>query len=161
MAAGFRARVDAVRALAGKVERPRRVYFEAIHDKFKTFSPGAMPLFALEAVGAINAAPEARPSRGTNIANYGKERILARGRQIDVYLAQVGPMNPVTRERILAEPGFDAILAVAEGAVHLVDEKIVSRPTPRLVEGMLAIGRAVYPEVFTEAACRRVLGREE
>ena len=41
--------------------------------------------------------------RETNIAAYGKERLLARADAIDVYLAQKGRMNPVTVEEILAE----------------------------------------------------------
>ena len=156
MVAAFKANVAAIEKLARAVVRPKRVFFEAIHDKMKTFSPGSMPLFALAAVGAVNVAADAEPSRGTNIANYGKERIMARGDQIDVYLAQVGPMNPITRDQILTEPGFAVIRAVREGCVFLVDEGLVARPTPRLVQGMLQIGRMLYPEIFTAAACRRL-----
>ncbi len=154
--AAFRAEVAAIDKLARTVVHRRHVFFEAIHDKMKTFSPGAMPLFALETAGGINVAGDAIPSRGTNIANYGKERILAQGERIEVYLAQVGPMNPVTLAQIRQEPGFSAIRAVREGRVHLVDEMLVSRPTPRLVEGMIAIGRVLYPEVFTAEATEKL-----
>lgn len=148
MAEGFRRAVASIRRLtADRVER-RRVYFEAIHDKMKTFAPGSMALFALEAAGGVNAADDAVPVRDTHIAFYGKERLLARGEAIDVYLAQSGPMNPVRREQIAAESGFQAIRAVREGRIHLIDERLVSRPTPRLLEGICAIGRILYPELF-------------
>jgi iron complex transport system substrate-binding protein len=129
-------------------ERRKRVFFESIHDKMKTFAPRATPIFVLEAAGGINAVPDAPQMRQTNIAAYGKERLLARGEEIDVFLAQQGPMNPIRREDILAEPGFSAIRAVREGRVFLVDERIVSRPGPRLLEGVRRIAEILYPEAM-------------
>ncbi len=150
LVARFRSETAAITDRIKGARTAPRVFFESIHDKMKTFSPGAMPLFALTVLGAVNVAEDAVPSRGTNIANYGKERIMARGETIDVYLAQAGPMNPVTRAQILNEPGFGAVRAVREGRVFLVDERLVARPTPRLIEGMRQIGRILYPQLFVE-----------
>lgn len=137
--------------LAGIPETERkRVYFEAIHSKMKTFAPEATQIFVLDAAGGINAAPDALQMRQTNIAAYGKERILARGGEIDVFLAQRGAMNPIQREDILSEPGFQAIRAVREGEVHVVDERIVSRPGPRLLEGVRRIAEILYPAVMAD-----------
>ncbi len=148
LVARFRKETGGISDRIRPVEKPPRVFFESIHEKMKTFSPGSMPLFALSVLGAVNVAEDAAPSHGTNIANYGKERIMARGETIDVYLAQVGPMNPVTRRQILDEPGFEAIRAVRQGRVFLVDERLVARPTPRLAEGIRRIGRILYPQLF-------------
>ncbi|MBW2016827.1 MAG: ABC transporter substrate-binding protein [Deltaproteobacteria bacterium] len=126
----------------------KRVYFEAIHSKMKTFSPSSIAMFVLKSAGGINVAGDARTVRQTNIAAYGKERILSHGDEIDVYLAQHGTMNPVTIRQIMEEPGFRAIRAVREGEVYLVDEKIVSRPTLRLLEGIREIARILYPDRF-------------
>ena len=101
-------------------------------------------------VASANAAPDALQMRQTNIAAYGKERILARGEEIDVFLAQQGAMNPIRREDILSEPGFQAIRAVREGEVYVVDERIVSRPGPRLLDGVRTIAEILYPEVMGE-----------
>ena len=49
------------------------------------------------------------PVKDTNIANYGKERILARASEIDVFLAQSGTMNQPTLDLIKAESGFQAM----------------------------------------------------
>jgi len=127
----------------------KRVYFEAIHRKMKTFAPTSMAIFCLESAGGINVAADARSVRGTNIAAYGKERILAHGDEIDVFLAQVGRMNPVTKEEILSEPGFAAIAAVRRGAVYLIDERQVSRPTLRLLDGIVTIAAILYPDRFS------------
>lgn len=156
MQEGFRQAVAAMTALTADVQPKVRVYFEAIHAKMKTFTPDSMAVFALAAAGGVNVAADAEPVRDTNIAAYGKERILARAAQIDVFLAQVGPMNPVTVEAIRAESGFQALRAVRLGRVHLVDERLVARPTPRLLDGIFAIGRILYPERFTDAARARL-----
>jgi iron complex transport system substrate-binding protein len=152
---------ERIRSLTADIAPRKGVYFEAIHDKVKTFSPQSMAVFALETAGGINVAGDAQPVRDTNIAAYGKERLLARAGEIDVYLAQSGTMNQPTIERIMSASGFQAIRAVREGRIHLIDERLVSRPTYRLLEGILAIGRAVYPDVFQEKTLENISAGEK
>ncbi len=100
----------------------------------------------------IHPAADAQPVRDTNIAAYGKERILAKAAGIDVFLAQSGTMNQPTVELIKAESGFRAIRAVQTGQVHIIDERLVSRPTLRLLDGIFEIGKILYPDDFPEKA---------
>lgn len=154
---------QAVRTLDQKtraIDPKKKVYFESIHNKMKTFTRNAMAIFALETAGGINIAADAISSRGTNVANYGKERILAHAGEIDVYLAQKGTMNQPTISLIKTEPGFHLIRAVRENQVFIINEMLVSRPTPRLLEGVLEIGRCLYPEVFTPAFLQNVAEQE-
>ena len=153
----FEAGVSEARNISGAICERKTVYFEAIHRRFKTFSPGSMPLFALECAGGINIAHDARPSRGTNIADFGMERIIARGEAIDVYLSQTGHMNQATKEDIRSVPGFSTIRAVREDEIYRVDEGIVARPTIRLLEGIARIGEILYPEHFTEETRMRIV----
>jgi len=53
-------------------------------------------------------------------------------------------MNPVTVEMIKNEPGFGVIKAVREGRIYLVDEKLVSRPTLGLLEGIARVHELLY-----------------
>lgn len=156
LTSSFQAALRGFEDLRSRIRSPRTVFFEAIHAKMKTFTPAAMPGFALAQAGGINIAADARQVRDTNIAFYGREQILAKGGQIDVYLAQTGTMNPVTVEQIKKEPGFQAIKAVADNAVYTIDETLVSRPTPRLLEGIFQIGAILYPDIFNDAARRQV-----
>ena len=149
MISQFKAAISDFKLLTAAKTTKKRVYFEAIHSKMKTFSPDSMAVFALETAGGINIATEAKPVRNTNIAYYGKERILSHGRQIDVYLAQTGAMNRPTKKLIMNEPGFQTIKAVAEGEIYFIDENIVSRPTMRLLDGISHIGKILYPEDFS------------
>lgn len=152
MVAGFQARTERIGRRTAAIPDKRRVYFEAIHDRMRTFSPGSMAIFALECAGGVNVAADAVPRRATNIADYGKERILAKADDIDIYLAQSGPMNRPSRETIRKEPGFGLIRAVRDERIYFIDEQLVSRPTPRLLEGICGIGRMLYPEIFEQEA---------
>ncbi|MCF6188629.1 MAG: ABC transporter substrate-binding protein [Desulfobulbaceae bacterium] len=127
-------------------EDRKRVYFESIHKRMKTFTPTSMAIFVLESAGGINMATDAIQVRKTNIAAYGKERILVKADQIDVFLAQKGRMNAVTVEMIKQEPGFQVIKAIKNNQVFLVDEKLVSRPTLGLLEGISKVFDLLYPE---------------
>ena len=47
-------------------------------------------------------------------------------------------------EEIVEEPGFRAIKAVRNGRIYLIDEYLVSRPTPRLLQGIKTIHQLLY-----------------
>lgn len=151
----FNQSVDAYRRITNDVEDRYNVYFEAIHTKMKTFTRGAMADFVLTASGGINVADDGSPSRGTNIAIYGKERILSKASQIDVFISQKGAMNKVTLEMIKNEPGFHIIKAVQNNRIFIVDEEIVSRPTMRLLWGISEIGNYLYPDLFKEIGTKQ------
>jgi iron complex transport system substrate-binding protein len=151
MLRAFEAAVGDFKRLSAQVQGPKRVYFEAIHRKMKTFTPQAMAIFALETAGGINVAGDAPVRENNNISVYGKERLLSHAAGIDVFLSQQGAMNQISVAAIMAEPGFGAIKAVKAGQVFLVDETIVSRPTLGLLKGIYRIGCLLYPEVYCSA----------
>ncbi len=150
MVSDFQEKTAMINTLAQGIPQKKKVYFQAIHSRMKTFTPGSMPIFALETAGGINVAADARASRSTNIAIYGKEQILDKASKIDVFLAQKGIMNPVHKEQIINEPGFKIIKAIKNNQVFLIDENIVSRPVPRLYTGIVTIGKLLYPDIFSQ-----------
>ncbi|MCG8471900.1 MAG: ABC transporter substrate-binding protein [Desulfobacterales bacterium] len=148
LVAEFEEETALIKRLTAGVTPKRAVFFEAMHGKLRTFSKESMAIWALEFAGGVNVAGDATPSKGSNIAIYGKEKLLLKGSRIEVYLAQQGRMNRVTREAIKKEPGFKLIKAVRDGEIHFVDEALVSRPTPALLQGVKRIGSILYPEIF-------------
>jgi len=147
MVAAFKARLKVVEGSLKNVQPDQRpkVYFQSIHKKMKTFAKKSIGIFVLEQAGGINIAADAEQVRETNIAFYGKERLLSHGPEIDIFLAQRGRMNPVNVETILNEPGFGAIKAVSEGKVFLINEELVSRPTLRILDGIEQLNTLFYP----------------
>jgi len=144
----FKASVSEFKNSADSRLNKKRVYFEAIHSKMKTFTPDSMAIFTLETAGGINIAADAEAVRNTNIAYYGKEHILSHATEIDVFLAQYGTMNRPTVSMIKNEPGFQVIKAVMDDQIYIIEEQIVSRPTMRLLVGIDCIGRILYPDDF-------------
>ncbi len=154
MISGFKKRLREIESIVDRipVSQRKRVYFEAIHKRMKTFSPKSIAVYVLTQAGGINVARDAVPVRNSNIAEYGKERILSHAPEIDVYLAQKGAMNRTSVDIIKQEPGFEAIKAVSNGKIYIINESIVSRPTPRLLEGIFEIGRYLYPKYFNDVS---------
>ncbi|MBF0398455.1 MAG: ABC transporter substrate-binding protein [Desulfobacterales bacterium] len=144
----FKKEIVNLKVITNKIKNKKRVYFESIHSKMKTFSPDSMAIFALETAGGINIASDAVSARGTNIAEYGKERILSHSDKIDVYIAQVGTMNRSDIAIIKNEAGFKAIKAIRNNEIYLIDETIVSRPTLNLIEGINKISKILYPDIY-------------
>lgn len=142
--------VDKVRAIEkripaiAKVHRPG-VYVEAIHGKMKTFSPSSMTIYAVEAAGGRNIAADAKPRNNSNIAEYGKEKIISRSADIDIFLSQTGRMNPIDIETLKKEPGFQLIKAFKDDKVYLIEEELLSRPTMRLLSGIEKLNGIFYP----------------
>jgi iron complex transport system substrate-binding protein len=146
----FKSNARFLKSLTNELLNKKNVYFESIHKRMKTFSKESMAIYALEAAGGINIAKDAMPSRNTNIAIYGKEKILSHAEQIDIYLSQYGAMNRPTKEMIKNASGFNIIKAIQTDQVYFIDENIVSRPTLRLLNGIYEIGRILYPDIFTK-----------
>ncbi len=142
----FKHEIEGIEADVARVpaELRPRVYFESIHSRMRTFAPESISIFCLTTAGGINVASDAVSRRGSNIAGYSKERILAKAEEIDVYLAQSGRMNRISVEQIIDEPGFKAIKAVRTGRIYLIDEYLVSRPTPRLLQAIRTIHQLLY-----------------
>jgi iron complex transport system substrate-binding protein len=58
----------------------------------------------------------------------------------------------VTPEAVAKRPGWSILAAVKAGAIKPIDDIVVTRPGPRLVEGLHALVAAIHPEVSLPAA---------
>jgi iron complex transport system substrate-binding protein len=53
-----------------------------------------------------------------------------------------------TPESVAARPGWSKIAAVTDNRVLPFDDNLVSRPGPRLVDGLEALAQAIHPELY-------------
>jgi iron complex transport system substrate-binding protein len=53
----------------------------------------------------------------------------------------------VTPDQVAERPGWDALTAVRNGDIRPIDDVIVTRPGPRLAEGIRALAMAINPEL--------------
>ncbi len=54
----------------------------------------------------------------------------------------------ITPELVAARAGWEALAAVQNGQVYPFDDNLVSRPGPRLVDGLEQLARLLHPELF-------------
>jgi iron complex transport system substrate-binding protein len=53
----------------------------------------------------------------------------------------------VTAAQVAARPGWDVMTAVKNDAIYPVDDVVITRPGPRLVDGLRALIKAIHPDV--------------
>ncbi|HNY36842.1 MAG TPA: ABC transporter substrate-binding protein [Petrotogaceae bacterium] len=125
------------------------VFFESVHKNFKTTTNGSIADFVLKRSGLDNIAQSAQQVReGSTIAEFSKEQLIDNGDKIEFYIAQVGVMNKITVQAIKKEPGIAAVKAVREDNIILVDEKIISRPTPRIIYAIMDFYKIMHNDLF-------------
>jgi ABC-type Fe3+-hydroxamate transport system substrate-binding protein len=58
----------------------------------------------------------------------------------------------VTPEAVAARPGWEGMTAVREDRIVPIDDVVVTRPGPRLVDGLRALIQAIHPELALPSA---------
>jgi iron complex transport system substrate-binding protein len=76
------------------------------------------------------------------------ERLVAEDPEI-ILLADAA--YGATAEEVSARPGWDVVSAVRGGAIHPIDDIVLTRPGPRLTEGLRLLLEALHPEVDLSA----------
>ena len=112
--------------------------FLELSDLF-TVGPGALEFDLLERAGCEPVTGDA----GQPYPQWSVERLVRD--DPDVFLAsEYG--QPVSE--VADRPGIRNLRAVREGRIHLVDGDLISRPGPRLSEGIRALAEALHPDLF-------------
>lgn len=134
---GMRAALDEVKvAVAG--EKPARVFLEIAQDPLYTVGPGTLMDELIGAAGGVNVVTT------EGYVAYSLEQLVKD--DPDVYLATKGSMSdPADLSR---RAGYGSLAAVKGGKVAVLDDNLVSRPGPRVVEGVRLIAKALHPAAF-------------
>lgn len=132
LAQDMRRRVDAVEERAG--EAGRVTCFLELSDLF-TVGPGSLEFDLLERAGC----DPVTASADEPYPQWSVEQLVED--DPDVYLASEFGQGI---EAVTDRPGIRRLRAVREGDVHLVEGDLISRPGPRLVEGLEALAAALH-----------------
>jgi len=57
-----------------------------------------------------------------------------------------------TPEKVRQRPGWNRLRAVREGRIYPINADLISRPGPRIVDGLEALARIIHPELFPQPA---------
>jgi iron complex transport system substrate-binding protein len=66
----------------------------------------------------------------------------------DIILLGDALYGGITPESVAARPGWDAIAAVKNQRVEAFNDDLVSRPGPRIIDGLEALATAFHPDLF-------------
>lgn len=144
LAERFLERVDAVarRVAARTAPRPRILYLVRV-DPLMTAGPGTFIGQMIEAAGGTNVFGDV----ATRFPKPSEEEILSRAPEI--ILTSFGAMNlenpddDASRRRIRSRPGWDQIPAVRNNRIAFLDEDLITRAGPRLIDGLEAVAKAI------------------
>ena len=130
---------DQVAAATEGLPKPR-VYYEL--DASNGFFGPAPDYFGTEMIKIAGGDPLTSGTDG--VYQLEEEKILA----FDPEVILLGDAAyGVTPEQVAARPGWDTLTAVKNGDVRPIDDVIVTRPGPRLGEGIRALATAIHPDL--------------
>ena len=140
----LRGRVSAVDEKISTVSDKPVVFYEidaTDPGKPYTYGPGTFGDQLIQRAGGLNVAgnlQDAYPQVSL------EQIVVARPEVILLGDAQFG----TTIQSVQARAGWDQLPAVLNGRIHPFDDNLVSRPGPRLVDGLEQLARLLHPELF-------------
>lgn len=121
--------------------RPR-VYYEIWYEPLYTIGPGTWQNELIEMAGGINIFADAKKTYPIVSA----EAVIQRDPEIIV--VPIGYMGGVRKSDFEKRPGWSAINAVRNNRIYEIDESIVIRAGPRIVQGLQQLARFIHPEIL-------------
>ena len=138
-------RVDAVTRKVADVTPKPLVYYEldaTDPNAPYTSGPGTFVALLIEEAGGTNF--------GANLngewVQVSVEELLTK--QPDLIVLGDNTYGGVTPEQVAGRTGWQALKALRQQKVFIFDDNLVSRPGPRLVDGLEAMARLLHPELF-------------
>jgi iron complex transport system substrate-binding protein len=136
LARDYQTRLREIVAKVGAPSAPAKVYID-VAPMLWTLGSGSLADEMLRSIRAENVFSDVAEAKQVS----GEEII---GRAPDVVLS----VYPGGAEQFKKDPALAAVPAVKNGRICEIDGDLVSAPGPRLVEGLEAIAKCVYPESF-------------
>lgn len=137
--ASIQAAVDEVSQATSTLPKPR-VFYEL--DATNGYFGPAPDYFGTEMIGIAGGQPLTSGTPG--VYQIEAEKIIAFDPQV-ILLGDAA--YGVTASQVAQRPGWDTLSAVKTGNVRPIDDVIVTRPGPRLAEGIRALAIAIHPDL--------------
>ncbi len=127
--------------------KPRRVMFELdAMDPARPFVAGGAGLYgeAMERAGALNVFGDVHSPAFAVSA----EQVLLKSPEVILLGDSSTPVNPQSPAKVAARPGWGPVPAVRSGWIFPVKSELLTRASPRLIDGIREIARRVHPDRF-------------
>jgi iron complex transport system substrate-binding protein len=140
----LKVRVEAITSkLAGITEKPLVYYELDATDAAKPWTPGPGTFLTklIKLAGGISIGE----SLTSDYAQIGLETLLTQNPDI-ILLGDAA--YGTTPEQVAQRNGWQSIKAVLDNKIYTFDDNLVSRPGPRLVDGLEILAKLLHPEIF-------------
>lgn len=139
----LQARIDAVAALAAKIDRRPRVFVQIGVSPIVSVGSQTFIHELIERAGGMNLAEGRTP-----YPRFSREQVLALAPEVIIITSME---RAVIFEQVKAEwAGWPTLPAARNQRIHIEDSDLLDRPTPRLVDGLEHLIRLIHPELFQE-----------
>lgn len=135
--------IQAIASKTRSLPKPRVLYV-VYPQPFITVGPGSFIHQLLELAGGDNIAKDA----GSAYPRLSMEVVLQKDPEIILFPTMGGQNTP--EMDLVQWSRWTTMSAVKNKRLHLVPWTLISRPGPRLVQGLEAIAKILHPEVFQE-----------
>ncbi|MEM3754240.1 MAG: cobalamin-binding protein [Candidatus Bathyarchaeia archaeon] len=137
-------RIDYVVNKVKNIAHKPRAYFELWYDPLASIGPGTWIHELIEMAGGENIFSDAN----SPYPLISSEAVIERNPE--VIIIPLGYMGGLGKSEIKQRPGWDSIEAVKNDRICEINEDIVYRPGPRIVEGLEQLAKIINPELFVE-----------
>ena len=144
MVTGMTARIDEVTTALAGLDR-QRVFYE-IGNEPEIFGP-APDSFVADMVQLAGGDPITTTDPA--VFSISLERLVSQDPQVIVLGDAAYGVCP---DAVMGRAGWGSMTAVREGVIKPVDDTIVTRPGPRLAEGLAALALAIHPDATVAPA---------
>ncbi len=142
----MRQRVAAVVAKVRDAPRPK-VFIEFDgSDPSRPFTAGSGSFIdvLVQLAGGANVAARSR----TAWPQFSLEELIRADPDLIILSDASAPINPQTPELVASRSGWSHLRAVRLGAIAAIDSNAISRPGPRIVEGLELLAGLLHPDRF-------------
>ena len=143
LVANLSARIDAVKSKVADAPKVK-VYYELWYDPLMSVGPGTFIHNLIVAAGGENIFADAQ----TPYPVVSAEDVIARNPEVIILPNSYMMYYSITKEQVKERPGWDAIDAVKNDKIFFIDENLLVRPGPRIVDGLEELAKIIHPELF-------------
>lgn len=142
LVSSLEARLAAVTAKTSDLNLTKpRVFVE--YYPMWTYGPGSFGDDMIKLAGGVNIAA----NTSGEYVPVTDEFVIAQDPQVIVYTVGAN-YNGTSPDTISSRPGWSGISAVVNGKMYSIDDNLISRYGPRIVDGLEALARILHPELF-------------
>lgn len=139
----MRTRATAVADAVASAEKPRTFYEVGVFQG--TIYTAGADSFLASLISIAGGDPITGDARSTAIQ---LEDLVAADPQL-ILLGDAAYDTSITPQTVAARDGWQGMTAVTDGRiVVMLDDPVITRPGPRIIDGLEALARAIHPELF-------------